>query len=39
MNTLTILLLIINAITLVFVYLLFSKKSEGIADPRIDLIL
>jgi DNA recombination protein RmuC len=39
MNTLTIVLLIINAITLVFVYLLFSKKSEAIADTRIDLIL
>ena len=39
MNTLTIVLLIINAITLVIVYLLFSKKSEGTADPRIDLIL
>lgn len=39
MNTLTIVLLIINAITLVFVYLLFSKKSEAITDPRIDLIL
>ena len=39
MNTLTIVVLIINAITLAFVYLLFSKKSEGIADPRIDLIL
>ena len=39
MGTLTIIILIINALTLVIVYLLFSKKSEVVLDNRIDLIL
>jgi DNA recombination protein RmuC len=39
MDALTIILLIINAITLIIVYLLFSKKTDVVSDNRIDLIL
>ena len=39
MDALTIILLIINAITLIIVYLLFSKKTDIVSDNRIDLIL